>query len=76
MDLFFNVESRVGVVSLVIFQPGFPIGKSETWENVSRFTDSVTAFLCCLAVILAGSVFDGVKLEAPDGFSSGGKREF
>ncbi len=38
------VESRAAFVPRAIFQPDCLIGNSETWETLSRITDSAVVF--------------------------------
>lgn len=63
-------------VPQAIFQPDCLIGNSETWENLSRITDSVMVFcpfsppsfnIVPLQLLHRSSVFDSVNMETPDG---------
>lgn len=55
------VESRAAFVPQAIFQPYCLIGNSETWENLSRITDSTMMFYVVRLFHIESSVFDSVK---------------
>ncbi len=55
------MESRAAFVPRAIFQPDCLIGNSETWETLSRITDSAVVFYAHTS-----SASDGVRMETPD----------
>lgn len=61
------MESRAGFFPQAIFQPDCLIGNSESWESLSRISDSAMVFYVCPAVFHARSIFDRTKMDTPDG---------